>query len=244
VGESGAGFSALDLQPTTIAARSVSGEFRAGVAAWVQVTAAPASGTTSYAIEEKPPRGWTVSNISHDGTFDVETGTIRWGVFIDGIPRAFTYSVIPPAAVFSIGLFTGQFSFDGQLVEINSVISDGAARILIANSVRDSGGVHLQISGPAGRTGIVEASTMRSRSPAIASIVCAFNNCFVEHRSAGRRQASANRGWNSCGRSRRPAKVWREFYGALVLESTLRKGDALEFSTSPHRARTFDFADP
>lgn len=156
---SGPPFQPLDA--TSGADRSVSGDFRAGVAARVQITTTPASGTSSYAIEEKPPRGWTLSNISHDGTFDAGTGAIRWGVFIDGMPRTLTYSVTPPAGVASVGTFAGQFSFDGQQEQIsflNSVTINGTAPIQITNSRRTSAGMHLQILGPAGQTAVIEAS--------------------------------------------------------------------------------------
>jgi Big-like domain-containing protein/Calx-beta domain-containing protein len=161
VAGSGPPFQPFDDQPTTNATRSISGEFRAGAAARVQITTVPASGTTSYAIEENPPRGWTVTNISHDGTFDAGTGAIRWGVFMDGMPRTLTYSVTPPAGVASVGTFGGQFSFDGrqdQISFLNSVTTDGATPIQITNCRRTSAGMHLQVLGPAGQTAVIEAS--------------------------------------------------------------------------------------
>jgi hypothetical protein len=117
---------------------------------------------TSYAIEEKPPRGWTISNISHGGTFDAGTGAIRWGVFIDGMPRTFTYGVTPPAGVASVGTFAGRFSYDGQQNQIsssNAIAINGTAPIQITHCHRTSAGVCLQVVGPVGQTAVIEAST-------------------------------------------------------------------------------------
>jgi hypothetical protein len=156
------------LAAVTIAGaqRSVLGDLRSSAVAQVQIFTAPPGGSSGYAVEEKPPYGWTVSNISHEGTFDPITGLIRWGVFTDGTARTLSYTVTPPPAVTSVGVFAGQLSYDGKLIETsaqtgleNSVTINGVTPIRINNCSRTSAGVTLSISGPAGQTAVLEGST-------------------------------------------------------------------------------------
>ena len=148
------------------AQRSVISDLRSGAAAQVQITATPAGGSSGYAVEEKPPRGWVVSNISNDGVFDAVSGTIRWGVFADTTTRTLSYTVTPPPTVTSVGVFAGQISFDGQVVEVsagggtpNSVTSSGATQMRINNFTQTATGTALNISGPTGQTAVIESST-------------------------------------------------------------------------------------
>ncbi len=77
----------------------------------VTITATPASTTGSYAIEETPPAGWTVSNISNDGT--LYSGVVKFGPFFDNTARTLTYDVTPPAAETGDKTFSGTASEDG-----------------------------------------------------------------------------------------------------------------------------------
>ncbi len=58
--------------------------------------ATPAPGVTSYTVEDSPPAGWQVSNISHHGQWDTGNGTVRFGPFLDAQPRTLSYTVTPP----------------------------------------------------------------------------------------------------------------------------------------------------
>jgi hypothetical protein len=102
-----------------------------------------------------------VANVSHDGTFDAETGTIRWGIFLDGNSRTFSYTVTPPAAVAEIGRLRGIVSFDGSVRDITGadrVISvEGLSRLVRCET--DANGVRLQLSGPAGQVGVLQRSS-------------------------------------------------------------------------------------
>jgi hypothetical protein len=147
------------------AQRSVFGDMRPGAATQVQITATPAPGATSYAVEERPPHGWTISNISHEGVLDLATGIIRWGVFADGTTRTLSYTATPPAAVSSIGLFAGQLSYDGKLTFItadsrfeNAVTINSPGLIRLTASP-DAAGLKLNLTGPVGQTGVIEASS-------------------------------------------------------------------------------------
>jgi hypothetical protein len=76
-----------------------------------------------------------------------------------------TYTATPPPAVSSVGVFAGQLSFDGKLLLIgadsrfeNSVSIDGAAPVRISCQPTVTG-LKLNITGPSGQTGVIEAST-------------------------------------------------------------------------------------
>jgi len=74
----------------------------------VSLTATPASGTMNYLIEDTPPAGWTVSNISHSGAFDEATGKVKFGPFFDSTARNLTYDLTIPATE------TGDKTFSGK----------------------------------------------------------------------------------------------------------------------------------
>lgn len=150
------------------AQRTLSAELRAGTSAQVRISVTPGTGTSSYALEERAPRGWAISNISNGGVLDPETGVIRWGLYLDGSARLFTYSVTPPN-VATAGAFSGQVSADGGVFEIatqGSTTNEAAAPIALSQPAPDGDGVRLLISGPSGQTGVLEASSdFRDWSP-------------------------------------------------------------------------------
>jgi hypothetical protein len=151
---------AFTVQAISSATRLLSGEFKPGIAGTVQIQVSPAAGTSCYALEEKPPRGWLVSNISHGGVFDAASGTIRWGAFVDATARTVSYTVTPPIAVTAVGSFSGHLSYDGRLTEVGSETSVVVGSpITITSSQQTSAGITLEITGPAGQTAVIERST-------------------------------------------------------------------------------------
>ncbi|OQX03673.1 MAG: hypothetical protein BWK80_55170 [Desulfobacteraceae bacterium IS3] len=82
----------------------------AGTKLTVTLKATPALNTGSYAVEETPPAGWTVSNIS-DGT--LYSGVVKFGPFFDNVSRTLTYDVTPPASETGDKTFTGTASENG-----------------------------------------------------------------------------------------------------------------------------------
>jgi hypothetical protein len=147
------------------AQRSLFGDMRADAATQVRISATPATGSSGYAVEERPPHGWTISNISHEGVVDPSTGVIRWGVFADGLARTLSYTVTPPPTVSSVGIFAGQLSYDGKLMLVGSggsfdasVTINGAAPITMTAALAPNG-LKLNITGPTGQTGVIEASS-------------------------------------------------------------------------------------
>ncbi|HEV8544235.1 MAG TPA: Calx-beta domain-containing protein [Verrucomicrobiae bacterium] len=79
-----------------------------GVAFMVTLQAAPARGTRAYAVEDLPPKGWQVSEISNDGVFDAQTGKVKFGPYTDDQARTLTYKVAPPATA------NGRYEFGGS----------------------------------------------------------------------------------------------------------------------------------
>lgn len=96
---------------------SLGSTFCPGVPLDVQIHLSPKPGATAYTIADKPPTGWEVTFISHDGTFDETTGKVKWGpLFLDdpGFPRSVSYTVIPTMAPGSAAAcFEGAVAVDG-----------------------------------------------------------------------------------------------------------------------------------
>ena len=72
--------------------------------------AAPAASVKSYAVTDYLPVGVTPVNISDDGIFDMDLGTVKWGPFNDNSVRSLTYEVSGPDLSHEI---RGIASFDG-----------------------------------------------------------------------------------------------------------------------------------
>lgn len=105
-------------------------EFRAVVSPplpfTVTITLNPPPGTTLAAIEDKPPAGWIVSNIDQGGSFDAQSGKVKWGIyFAPSIPSTVSYDVVPQESTPSC--FVGSAAFDGGSVAITG---DGCAALV------------------------------------------------------------------------------------------------------------------
>jgi len=74
---------------------------------------AAGSGTKVYAIEDRPPPGWDVTNVSAAGVFDPVRGRVRWGLFSDGTDRTHTYDLTGPVAGAIACFGNGIISCDG-----------------------------------------------------------------------------------------------------------------------------------
>lgn len=73
----------------------------------VGVTAEPVAGTRAWAVEDQPPKGWKVSEISNDGAYDPTTGKVKFGPYTDDHSRILTYNLTPPDGT------SGRFEFGG-----------------------------------------------------------------------------------------------------------------------------------
>jgi len=151
---------ALSLATTE---RSTATDSAPGAPFTVQITISPSSDVSSYAVEEKVPAGWLVSNISDEGSFDSNASSIRWGVFLDNTPRVLKYTLTPPATVASIGQLGGFVSFDGVTREISGsarvIATDDGSTVHLDKCERSAdGSIKLQLSGAVGQIGSLESS--------------------------------------------------------------------------------------
>jgi predicted outer membrane repeat protein len=104
---------------------------------------------SSYAVEDAPPAGWTVSNIRHeffgtdipDGVWDSINKKVKWGPYTDGLSRIFKYDATPPAGETGTKTFYGTFSPDGGSETINASIEPAVqVQYVISGHIQTSGG--------------------------------------------------------------------------------------------------------
>lgn len=111
--------------------RQVSASYQPGVKLSVKLAVTPASGTFAYAVEEHPPSGWIVGDITQSGTADMVSGSIKWGPFFDNAPRTLEYTVVPPSTASGTARFSGVGSFDGSDAAIGGVTEITAATVAV-----------------------------------------------------------------------------------------------------------------
>lgn len=80
----------------------------------VNIVTDPGAGVSNYAVEDAPPSGWLVTNISAGGILDQITGEVKWGPFDDTQQRTLSYTVTVPTGTSGRQDFLGQSSVDGQ----------------------------------------------------------------------------------------------------------------------------------
>lgn len=79
----------------------------------VSITINPPQGVAAVGLEDLPPAGWPVSNISNGGALDAQSGKIKWGPFFGTIPSGVSYDIIVLASASGPACFDGDVSFDG-----------------------------------------------------------------------------------------------------------------------------------
>ena len=89
----------------------------------VTIIVTPKATTLSYAVEDSPPAGWTVSNINENGSWDSINKKVKWGPFFDHNQRTLTYYVTPPPGETGPKNFSGTASFDGVNEPIGGKLS-------------------------------------------------------------------------------------------------------------------------
>lgn len=95
------------------AARDLSGFTDPGVVFTVSIDIDAPAGTILVGLEDTPPPGWSVSNISDGGTWDEDPAEIKWGPFFDpSIPEQVTYDLDPPSDLMGPYCFVGEVVFD------------------------------------------------------------------------------------------------------------------------------------
>ena len=79
----------------------------------VAITINPPPGAAAVGLEDKPPPGWGVSNISDGGAFDGVSGKVKWGPYFGTFPAGVSYDVTVPIDASGEDCFIGSVSFDG-----------------------------------------------------------------------------------------------------------------------------------
>jgi len=87
--------------------------FCPGTPLQVHILLTPPNATSAIAVEDAPPAGWAVSNISHLGTYDPVNGKVKWGPLFPPFPSQLTYDVMPTPNTTGVACFTGAISVDG-----------------------------------------------------------------------------------------------------------------------------------
>lgn len=142
-----------------VAIRASSDALKAGQPLTITLTVTPGPSVDVYAVEERLPEGWTMRNVSANGSADSRLGRIRWGPFFDNQPRSFTYLATPPADL--IGTFTGVASFDGRsfpaegLVDVSSANTSGTLTVRVISAAESS----IQVSGTPGTRILLQSSS-------------------------------------------------------------------------------------
>ena len=85
-----------------------------GQALAVTITIVPPPGTFAVGLEDVPPDGWLVSDISNSGEWDEVNKKVKWGPFFAPFPERVSYTATPPADEAAAGCFAGTVSFDGS----------------------------------------------------------------------------------------------------------------------------------
>ncbi|MFQ5589840.1 MAG: Kazal-type serine protease inhibitor family protein, partial [Phycisphaerae bacterium] len=102
-----------DCAATRILADPTDPSYCAGVTRTVRIVLAPPAAATAIGVEDAPPAGWVVSNISNGGTFDAVNWKVKWGPLFPPFPAELTYDVTPAADASGTACFAGTISVDG-----------------------------------------------------------------------------------------------------------------------------------
>jgi sugar lactone lactonase YvrE len=100
---------------------------QAGFAVRLETTSPGLNGVAAYAyaVEDTPPSGWVVSQISDGGSYDSMAGVVKFGPFFDFGHSSLTYQVKPPRGEDGVKTFQGTVSASGHAFPIG-----GATTIL------------------------------------------------------------------------------------------------------------------
>jgi len=96
------------------AVRELPPTYGGGVSSFaVSITINRPQGVAAVGLEDLPPAGWPVSNISNGGALDVRSGKVKWGPFFGTIPGGVSYELAVPGSASGPACFDGDVSFDG-----------------------------------------------------------------------------------------------------------------------------------
>jgi len=95
------------------ATAEIVGAFSPGGTFRVTITVTPPVGALAWAVEDRPPAGWRVTNISAGGAWDIGSGAVKWGVTSGDGPQTLEYTVRVPLTSTASPSFSGTVSCDG-----------------------------------------------------------------------------------------------------------------------------------
>lgn len=107
----GSASSAVHAQGAT---RDLSAFSTPGATFTVTITLDLPPDTVAAGVQDRPPTGWLVTNISAGGAWDALNQEAKWGPLLaPSIPAVVTYDVTPPAGAVGRPCFVGIVSFGG-----------------------------------------------------------------------------------------------------------------------------------
>jgi len=116
------------------AVRHLPASYSPGLPMTVILDVNPPAGVSFYKIEDRVPSPspelWTVSNISHDGVGVEDLGEVRFGPFLDDLPRRLTYELTAPLCV------------SGSKTLAGIAYADGSQRLLVGDYLLDMVPLH------------------------------------------------------------------------------------------------------
>jgi hypothetical protein len=107
------------------ATRDLSGYAGPGITFTVSIAIELPANPGVVGVQDGPPAGWVVSNISDSGVWDEDSELVKWPPFFDpSIPDSVSYDVTPPTSGPISPCFSGTISFDGpeQLIKGDACI--------------------------------------------------------------------------------------------------------------------------
>ena len=84
----------------------------------VLISADPGAEALAWVLEDSPPKGWQISQISAGGVWDTVNKKAKWGLFLDNKARDFSYTILPPSEESELVGFSGLLSVNGEGYEI------------------------------------------------------------------------------------------------------------------------------
>lgn len=93
--------------------RELPGQYSPAASLTVRLHSAPPRDSFYHLFEDSPPAGWVVTQISDGGWFDAAARKVRFGPFLDSLPRTVTYDVTPPAGERGVRQFIGVSTLNG-----------------------------------------------------------------------------------------------------------------------------------
>jgi len=144
-----------------------------GTAFDVTITITP-NGASAVALEDQPPQGWIVGQMSEGCELGPDTGKVKCGPYFDPFPVEVHYTVTPPGDAAGEACFTGSVAFDGIVRPIDGDLCVagvcGAASVIRWESVATHGA-----AGECGLEIPADGSFVEPRSAGVRKIIVTYD---------------------------------------------------------------------